>query len=66
MNRSKYYSSKEAADAICCSITFIYQLLKLGELPDYRVGNRHLIEIEAVERYIEFHSAKSIENQDSY
>lgn len=53
MTSTKFYSAKEAADAVCCSTTFIYQLLKTGELPDYRVGNRHYILKQAVQEYID-------------
>jgi|GEM_PF-5090129 len=52
MKRSDYYSVRETADEICSSTTFVYKLLKEGVLPDYRVGARHLILREAVERYV--------------
>lgn len=46
------YSVKEAAAAINCSTTFIYGLIKSGVVGDYKVGNRHYIPAEDINRYI--------------
>ena len=52
MARKDYYSSKEAADKICCSVSYILKLIKRGELSEYKVGNRHFISVKVVEDYI--------------
>lgn len=53
MNRDNYYSPREAADVIMCSTTYIYYLIKIGKLPDYRIGSRHLILKSAVQALID-------------
>ena len=52
MARHDYYSAREAADKICCSSSYVLKLIKRGELPEYKVGNRHFILIKDVENYI--------------
>ena len=52
MARQDYFSAKEAADRICCSASYVLKLIKLGGLPEYKVGNRHFVPVQAVEDYI--------------
>lgn len=40
MKKSDYYSVMQAADAIACSTTYVYKLLRDGVLPDYREGSQ--------------------------
>jgi excisionase family DNA binding protein len=52
MSRHDYYSVKEAADKICCSTSYVLKLIKRGELPEYKVGNRHFIPIRDIDAYV--------------
>ena len=63
MARKEYYSTKEAADKICCSPSYVLNLIKCGELSDYKVGNRHFILIKDVEDYI-WRNTKGIARED--
>jgi excisionase family DNA binding protein len=52
MARQDYLSVKEAADRICCSASYVLKLIKRGELPEYKIGNRHFVPVQAAEDYI--------------
>lgn len=52
MGRQDYYSLREAADKMCCSPSYVMKLIKRGELPEYKVGNRHYLLITVVQDYI--------------
>lgn len=58
MSKQDYYSTREAADKICCSVSFVLKLIKRGEFTDYNVGNRHFVPIQEVNNYIEKNTKK--------
>lgn len=62
MQRKEYFTTNEAAKAMCCSLNIVYKLIKRKEIPVYKVGNRSYIPISAVDDYIRQHTIPAEEH----
>ena len=62
MARPDYLSTKETAYKIGCSTSYVLKLIKLGELTEYKVGNRHFVPVRAVEDYIRRNTKEGYHN----
>lgn len=51
---SEYLSVAEAAKRMSCSTTQIYRMIAEGLLADHRIGRRHFVASEDVDRFMQF------------
>jgi excisionase family DNA binding protein len=51
--KMKYLTCKELSELLCIGRTKLYELLRSGELPSFRVGRLYRVTLADVESYIE-------------
>ncbi|WP_258037574.1 helix-turn-helix transcriptional regulator, partial [Bacillus thuringiensis] len=56
------YTAEEAAKKLKISKLTVYELIKRGELPSYRIGRQVRIDVEDLQKYIEQSKTGSLKN----
>ncbi len=53
--RNPWWTPREVADALGCSLSYVYELIQAGELKGFSIGRRKMVYRDSVDQYRERH-----------